>query len=293
MKLILRLVGYSEIIDEEKYFYQIYYEEQLFNFEILKSKFSEYHIITNQELDNCTVTCNSKNLKKETLEDESNTIYRLFIFSGNIEIRNKLVNIFVKFGEKSLINQQIMSVINDTDSSSLDNLDDSFSLGDLEDNIQDLSSESEKSEDNIQDLSSESEKSEDNKSEKSEDNKSEKSEDNKSEKSEDNKSEKSEDNEVYDFSSVELNLEILSDPDFLYMIRIYKNKPELFKDFYKYISSSYLVKFEHNSEIDYSNNLQNIKNMNLNFTDDEILNSLKLTNNHINLALRCLVTTKS
>jgi hypothetical protein len=254
MKLILRLVGYSEIIDEEKYFYQIYYEEQIFNFEILKSKFSEYHIITNEELDNCTVTCNSKNLKKETLEDESNTIYRLFIFSGNLEIRNKLVNIFVKFGEKSLINQQIMSVIDDTESS-LDNLEDSFSLGDPEDNIQDLSSESEKSEDN--------------------------------------KSEKSEDNKIYDFSSVELNLEILNDPDFLYMIRIYKNKPELFKDFYKYISSSYLVKFEHNSEIDYSNNLQNIKNMNLNFTDDEILNSLKLTNNHINLALRCLITTKS
>jgi hypothetical protein len=286
MKLILRLVGYSEIIDEEKYFYQIYYEEQIFNFEILKSKFSEYHIITNEELDNCTVTCNSKNLKKETLEDESNTIYRLFIFSGNLEIRNKLVNIFVKFGEKSLINQQIMSVIDDTESS-LDNLEDSFSLGDPEDNIQDLSSESEKSEDN------KSEKSEDNKSEKSEDNKSEKSEDNKSEKSEDNKSEESEDNKIYDFSSVELNLEILNDPDFLYMIRIYKNKPELFKDFYKYISSSYLVKFEHNSEIDYSNNLQNIKNMNLNFTDDEILNSLKLTNNHINLALRCLITTKS
>jgi len=262
MKLILRLVGYSEIIDEEKYFYQIYYEEQIFNFEILKSKFSEYHIITNEELDNCTVTCNSKNLKKETLEDESNTIYRLFIFSGNLEIRNKLVNIFVKFGEKSLINQQIMSVIDDTESS-LDNLEDSFSLGDPEDNIQDLSSESEKSEDN------------------------------KSEKSEDNKSEESEDNKIYDFSSVELNLEILNDPDFLYMIRIYKNKPELFKDFYKYISSSYLVKFEHNSEIDYSNNLQNIKNMNLNFTDDEILNSLKLTNNHINLALRCLITTKS
>jgi len=254
MKLILRLVGYSEIINEEKYFYQIYYEEQLFNFEILKSKFSEYHIITNEELDNCTITCNSKNLKKETLEDESNTIYRLFIFSGNLEIRNKLVNIFIKFGEKSLINQQIMSVINDRDSSS-DNLDDSFSLGDPDDNIQDLSSESEKSEDN--------------------------------------KSEKSEDNEIYDFSNVKLNLEILNDPDFLYMIRIYKNKPELFKDFYKYISSSYLVKFEHNSEIDYSNNLQNIKNMNLNFTDDEILNSLKLTNNHINLALRCLITTKS
>tara|TARA_B110000971_G_scaffold218320_1_gene256883 strand:+ start:808 stop:1659 length:852 start_codon:yes stop_codon:yes gene_type:complete len=281
MKLILRLVGYSEIIDDEKYCYQIYYNAYVFNFDILKTKFSEYQIddqqtITNIELDNCTVTCNSKNLKKETLVDESENSYRLFIFCGNLEIRKKLIAIFVKFGEKSLINQQITSNVpdtvslgnsSDTLSHNEDNMLDSFSLGDNEDNISDSSS---KSEDSVSDSSS---KSGDNISDSS------------------SKSDESDD-EIYDFSNVELNLEIFKDHDFLNIIKIYNNRPELFKDFYKYISSSYLVKLENNNDIDYSNNLESIKNINLNFSDDQIINSLKLTNNHINLALRYLITTK-
>jgi hypothetical protein len=249
MKLILRLVGYSEAIDDEKYFYQINYDECVFNFDILKTKFSNLNIISNEELDNCTVTCNSKNLKKETIIDDTDTIYRLFIFSGNLEIKNKLIEIFKNNGEKSLMNQQIIT--DDNLSSGDDNLssgDDNLSLGDLDDNEPDKSSKD---------------------------------------------SAESEDSQNYDFSDIELKLEIFKDPDFISLIKIYKNKPEIFKDFYKYISTSYLVKLEVNEDIDYSSNLDTIKNMNLNFIDEDIINSLKITNNHINLALRQLIATKS
>ena len=249
MKLIIRLVGYSEAIDDEKYFYQINYDECVFNFDILTTKFSNLNIISNEEIDNCTVTCNSKNLKKETIIDDTNTIYRLFIFSGNLEIKNKLIEIFKNNGEKSLMNQQI--VTDDNLSSGDDNLssgDDNLSLGDLDDNEPDKSSKD---------------------------------------------SAESEDSQNYDFSDIELKLEIFKDPDFRNLIKIYKNKPEIFKDFYKYISTSYLVKLEVNEDIDYSSNLDTIKNMNLNFTDEDIIDSLKITNNHINLALRHLISTKS
>jgi hypothetical protein len=249
MKLIIRLVGYSEAIDDEKYFYQINYDECVFNFDILKTKLSNLDIISNEELDNCTVTCNSKNLKKETIIDDTNTIYRLFIFSGNLEIKNKLIEIFKNNGEKSLMNQQIIT--DDNLSSGDDNIssrDDNLSLGDLDDNEPDKSSK---------------------------------------------ESTESEDNQNYDFSDIELKLEIFKDPDFRNLIKIYKNKPEIFKDFYKYISTSYLVKLEVNEDIDYSSNLDTIKNMNLNFTDEDIIDSLKITNNHINLALRHLISTKS
>lgn len=285
MKLILRLVGYSETIDDEKYCYQIYYEAYFFNFDILKTKFFEYQIndqqiITNIELDNCTVTCNSKNLKKETLIDESKNIYRLFIFCGNLEIRNKLITIFIKFGEKSLINQQITSVIDNTDSlvEHKDITSDTVSLSNNEDNILDLFSLGD-NEDNISDSSSKSDDNSSNSSSKSDNNIPDTS----------SKNDESDD-EIHDFSNVQLNLEIFKDPDFLNIIKIYKNKPGLFKDFYKYISSSYLVKLENNNNINYSNNLESIKNINLNFSDDQIINSLKLTNNHINLALRYLIT---
>jgi hypothetical protein len=97
--------------------------------------------------------------------------------------------------------------------------------------------------------------------------------------------------EFNNFSDIQLKLEIFKDPDFISLIKIYKNKPEVFKDFYKYISTTYLVKIEINENIDYTSNLETIKNMNLNFTDENIINSLKITNNHINLALRHLITT--
>jgi len=267
MKLILRLVGYSEVIDDEKYFYQINYDAFVFNFDILKTKFSEYQSITNEELDNCTVTCNSKNLKKETLVDESNTIYRLFIFSGNLEIKNKLIQIFKNQGEKNLMNQQIIT--NDNESS------DNESLGEPSDNEPD-DNEPNDNEPNDNEPS---------------DNEPSDNEPSDNEPSDNEPNNSSDIEEFNDFSDIQLKLEIFKDPDFISLIKIYKNKPEVFKDFYKYISTTYLVKIEINENINYASNLETIKNMNLNFTDEDIINSLKITNNHINLALRHLITT--
>ena len=91
MKIIIRLVGYSEIINNNKYVYEHNYRlNKIFNFEIFKMIFNNYSdIISSNELNNCTLTYNSTNLKKDSLIDIKNTTYRVFIFTANTEIKNK------------------------------------------------------------------------------------------------------------------------------------------------------------------------------------------------------------
>ena len=261
MKLILRLVGYSEIINDEKYFYNIYFDANILNFDILKKNFLNCtQIITDEELNNCTVTCNSLNLKKETIVDNTDKIYKLFIFCGSVEIKNKLVLIFKNFGKINHVNQNINddnqnideenNKVNLKDSSEISDNSDNFSIGNLEDNLSD----------NLSDCLS------------------------------DNLSDKSNENDIdYDNSLQNIQLEILNDPYFINLIRIYKNKPELFKDFYKYISTTFIIQQKVNKEHNYNNNLDIIKNMNLNYDDNQIMNSLKIANNNVNLALRHLI----
>ena len=68
--------------------------------------FNQYSdIISSTELDNCTLTCNSMNLKKDCLFDtntllENEIVHRIFIFTGNTDIKNKLIYIFKTYGYK-------------------------------------------------------------------------------------------------------------------------------------------------------------------------------------------------
>ena len=98
-----------------------------------------------------------------------------------------------------------------------------------------------------------------------------------------------EDIETFTISDLKQNLELFKDNDFLTLIRIYKNRGHLFNDFYKYISSSEIIKFNKCNNVDYSENVEFIKSLNLNFSEEVIVNALENTGNHINLAIRYLL----
>jgi hypothetical protein len=137
--------------------------------------------------------------------------------------------------------------------------------------------------------SSESSSEDDANEENNKDDASEEDSDNASEEDSDNASEEdSDEDEVY--NDIKVDLDILKNEDFLTILRIYRKNPELFRELYKFTSSTdvvYLNKTE--VEINYHDNLIFIKNLNLGFTDDKIIEALKITRNHINLAIRYLL----
>ena len=91
-------------------------------------------------------------------------------------------------------------------------------------------------------------------------------------------------------TQIKQHLELFKDQDFIALLRIYKNREELFNDFYKYINSSQIIKFTKlENEVDLSDNINFIKELNLNFQEEQIVDALKNTGNHLNLAIRCLL----
>jgi hypothetical protein len=279
MQIIIRLVGYSETVDDNKYAYEYSCEvNTIFNFEILKIIFNKYNdIISEEELNNCTLTCNSKNLKKDCLIDSNTFIntditYKVFIFTVNNEIKNKLISIFKMDGYRIAINN-ISShppPNNDSDSDSVNSTIKEFNKFVKEIN--------------------ESKKDNDSNSDSSEDEETAKkilAELNKIDSDDESDKILVEDVEP---SEIKQNLDLLMDADFITLIRIYKNRGDLFNDFYKYINSSQIIKFSKlENETELINNLNFIKELNLDFPEDKIIESLKQTGNHINLAIRYLL----
>jgi len=82
---------------------------------------------------------------------------------------------------------------------------------------------------------------------------------------------------------------LFQDEDFKTLIRIYKNKPELLKIFYQYISAGDIIENDYSTEIDISTNLKVIQDFGLNLSDEIISNALYKTGNHLNLTLRYLL----
>jgi hypothetical protein len=82
---------------------------------------------------------------------------------------------------------------------------------------------------------------------------------------------------------------IFYDKDFISLIHIYKNRPELLKLFYQFISSDDIIETYYSTDIDITENLKIIHDMNLNIQPENIAQSLYKTNNHLNLALRYLL----
>jgi hypothetical protein len=298
MKIIIRLVGYTEIIDNNKYVYEYKCNvNTIFNFEILKMIFNKYNnIISVNELNNCTLTCNSKNLKKDFLIDdntilEDEIINRVFIFTGNTEIKNKLVDIFKINGYKVLFNNILAPNTNNKDSD-----DESVNTLKNEENEENESNESNETDSNYND----GDEYDGNESSYNE--------------YDGNENEllatkkkiydtlqqidsDDSDNESKDLSyentnliNIKQNLDLLKDNDFVTLLRIYKTREYLFNDFYKYINSSQIIKFNKlEDNIDLTENVNFIKELNLHFQEENIIEALKNTGNHINLAIRYLL----
>jgi hypothetical protein len=104
------------------------------------------------------------------------------------------------------------------------------------------------------------------------------------------------DTEDYNFFDInEETIKTFDDPDFIFLIKIYLNKPTIFKKFFKYISSGNILINQKHKEIDESElnkSLEFIKSLNLGLEDEVIINALNKTNNHLNLSIRYLLLKK-
>ena len=88
---------------------------------------------------------------------------------------------------------------------------------------------------------------------------------------------------------------LLDNKDFVFLVNVYLNKPEIFKTFYKYISSGNIVINKKEKLISDEEILESTKiilDLNLGFSKEDIINALKDTGNHINLSIRYLIIKK-
>jgi len=296
MKIIIRLVGYSEIINDEKYVYELeYIVNTIFNFEILKMIFNKYDdIISANELNNCTLTGDSKNLKKDYLIND--TTKKVFIFTGNTEIKNKLVHIFKTNGYKLLVNDINTNTNNNNiDTNNNNNIEIDTDIDTDNDIDIDTDNDIDKKIFNLlqyTDYDNENTDYDNNYNNENTDydnNYNNENTDNIIQNSdvESNNGNNYEDTEpIY----IKQNLDLLKDNDFITLLRIYKTRGDLFNDFYKYINSSQIIKFNKlENNIDYNENLNLIKELNLDFKENDIIEALKKTGNHVNLSIRYLL----
>jgi hypothetical protein len=288
MKVILKLVGYYEVIQECKYMFELVFNIDVpFNFKVLKNIFIRYsNIIGDKELDGCTVTCNSINLKKESIiKFEDNQ--KVYIFTSNTDIKNKLITIFKLDGKRLPLIQNIDQIDNLIDDNkkifyndskiSNNNVEMFNNNSDIFDNNLEMSdSNLEMSDSNLEMSDSNLEMSDSN-LEMSDSN------------LELNKQLNPKLEEYYNEEFIQPNMELFEDPDFISLLRIYQKKPNLYKDLFKYINASQTIMFKENINLDVENNANFIKNLNLGFSDKDIISALKTTSNRINLSVRYLL----
>ena len=88
-------------------------------------------------------------------------------------------------------------------------------------------------------------------------------------------------------------VELFKDDDFLRLLYVYKNNPNMFKIFSAYITSGNVIidkeKFSDSEKTDFSEELEVIKKLDIGVSDDNILETLKRFNGHLNLSLRFLL----
>jgi hypothetical protein len=265
MKIIIRLVGFSEIINDEKVVYDLILSSNIFNYNFFEnyliSKYKRTDTIFQseefveaqcnnfkKELLECSLTCNSKNLKKETIIDNTETIYKVFLFTANNDIKKKLINIFK---ENGVISPFLIIKKSENDEKKND-----------EESENDIESETKNDED-------------------SETN---------------NDKETMSDNEsLYENNlnnkEIDISIENYNDKDFITLLKIYKNKPQLFNLLYKLLSTDKTIP---NIKTKSDENLQNkiceiIKEIIPNISNDDINNILDNSGLNINLAIRQLI----
>jgi hypothetical protein len=265
MKVILKLVSYSEVVDYCKYMYELEFNIGVpFNFKILKLLFSRYaDYISGEELETCTVTCNSINLKKESIHNLDNN-QKVYIFTYDTKIKQKLITIFKLDGKRipvtpiQLIGQNISyeSRISDVNTNFLLDINVKSPSTGLEPsaNLSNISKKASSSNLELSDSSLEINK-------------------------------VSEIDDIDNKVFVQPNMELFNDSDFVSLLRIYRNKPNLYKDFYKYINVYQIVTVNNNIDLDVEENTKFIENLNLGFSAKNIITALKVTSNSVNLAV--------
>jgi len=192
----------------------------------------------------------------KNLKNESiivNEDKKVYLFTCNLKIRNELKDIFITHGHKILLPDTNSQLFNQSNQSDQSDQLDQLDKSDQSDQLDQLDKSDQS--DEVDDQSDE-----------------------------------------VDFTAINKEAtELFKDTDFIFLLKTYIYKPNLFKVFYKYISSGNIIinkKSTENTNIEYLNSLQTIKNLGLGFTDDQINEALSKTNNHINLSMRYLLFKK-
>ena len=89
-----------------------------------------------------------------------------------------------------------------------------------------------------------------------------------------------------------ITLKIFNDPDFRFLIKIYLTRPELFNNLLQYTQSGDVIpdNIDNNLSSEELNELlHEIKKLNLNISDEKIINILIKCNGHLNLTIRALL----
>ena len=89
-------------------------------------------------------------------------------------------------------------------------------------------------------------------------------------------------------------LKLFQNSNFKKLLNIYKEEPELFEQLYKYTCTGDIInidfsQYNDQNTKDYSDQLNHIKNLNLNIPDDIINDKLKKYGGHLNLTLRSIL----
>lgn len=90
-------------------------------------------------------------------------------------------------------------------------------------------------------------------------------------------------------------LRLFGEHDFQTLLNVYVTNPDMFKIFASYVSSGTVVPtvFDKDNSIDYEEQFEEIKKLNIGANDEDINSALSEFNGHINLTLRYLLTVKS
>lgn len=104
------------------------------------------------------------------------------------------------------------------------------------------------------------------------------------------------DESIIDDSNNE-TIKLFHDNDFLNLLRIYEDNPDMFKRFSSYVSSGDIIlndeRFAVKSEINLEALLIEVKKLGINLEDEIISNALQKFNGHLNLTLRYLLRQKA
>lgn len=104
------------------------------------------------------------------------------------------------------------------------------------------------------------------------------------------------DENIIDDSNNE-TIKLFHDNDFLNLLRIYEDNPDMFKRFSSYVSSGDIIlndeRFAVKSEINLEALLIEVKKLGINLEDEIITNALQKFNGHLNLTLRYLLHQKA